>query len=187
MPVLNARTPRLPRLTLLLGALVFLSLMPAARADPANLNEQKIKAGLVYNFLKYTDWRSIKEDRKLRVCLYGDGGLNEYLRPLQGRTAQQYTIEVVSLHAGGDVSACNLLFVSQGEEGDLDRLLETVKGKNILTVSDINRFTHRGGMAELSMQDDQRIHLYINRGAAAAAGIKIQGRLLGLAEEGGAP
>jgi len=188
MQFLMRRLPGRKTRLLPLAAAFFLALMPAAaaKADSPGLNEQKVKAGLIYNFLKYTDWHARAGGSKtLQVCLYGHDPLNEYLLPLQGHTAQQYPIEVVSLDSLDRATACNLIFVSRAQEDNLDALLGAVRGAGILTVSDISRFSRRGGMIELSVQDDQRIHLYVNKAALSAAGLTLQGRILNLAEEPG--
>ena len=64
------------------------------------LNEQTIKAGLVYNFLKYTTWpgqdqKDGGDKRHLEVCLLGVSPTDSYLAPLAGQTAQQLVIDLV--------------------------------------------------------------------------------------------
>jgi hypothetical protein len=144
--------------------------------------EQKIKAGLVYNFLKFTSWPQSNEAVKkgqLRVCLYGDDPFDGYLYPLEGRTAQQYDIVIVRVRAIGEISNCSLVYIHRSQEAELRQILQFLSGKHVMTVSDINKFAEKGGMVELSMQD-RRIHLYINPGAASAAGIRIEDRMLKL-------
>ena len=164
------------------AALLLCLVRPAAAGD---LNEQKIKAGLIYNFLKYTEWKALGPDRKIEVCLFGNDALIDYLMPLQGRTAQQHPINIVRIGTLERVPACNLVFLSKTEEGMLAGVLDAAAGKGVLTISDIGSFTRRGGMAELSTQDDQRIHLLINKYAVQGAGLRIENRLLNLAEGAG--
>lgn len=169
-----------------LGLLLCLVLSTGqARAQALQLDEQKAKAGLVYNFLKYTQWNSeslpIKRER-LQVCLFGYGSMTEYIRQMEGRVAQQYGISIARKSAGDDVADCSLAFIHRSEDTNLDALISALKGKNILTVSDITGFTQRGGMVELATREDKRIHLYINTRLVNEEGLRIQSRLLNLAE-----
>lgn len=153
-------------------------------AQTLHLDEQKVKAGLVYNFLKYTEWNETKLARRkeLEVCLFGDSALNDYLFPMQGRTAQQYAIRIVEKKPGDDVSTCSVAFIHRNQEDNLDDILRLFEGSGTLTVSDIGYFVQQGGMIELSMRQDRRVHLYINQTAVAAANLNIQNRLLNLSE-----
>jgi hypothetical protein len=63
----------------------------------------------------------------------------------------------------------------------LPALLRFLKGKPVLTVSDIQKFALQGGMVEL-VREDQRVSLYVNKDAADAAGIQIAGNILKLAK-----
>jgi hypothetical protein len=148
------------------------------------LYEQKIKAGLLYNFLKYTNWPLTTISRSggsLRVCLLGNDPMDNYLYPLQGRTAQQYTITITRIDNVSGIDGCNLLFIHRSEEDSLSNILQLVKGRHILTISDIDEFAAQGGMVEFGMED-QRINLLINRRAVTAAGLNIQDRLVKLAK-----
>jgi len=161
-----------------------------ARAQSAGhfeMSEEKIKAGLIYNFLKYTTWpdsAGLNEKRSLQVCLFGGDPFSGYLAPLQGRTAQQYTIRINHIRTVHEDQECHVIFINRNQAQNLTEILGALKGSSVLTVSDMPRFAERGGMIELSMQKDKRIHLYINANAARNSGIVIQDRLMKLAEAG---
>jgi hypothetical protein len=154
-----------------------------ARADdkPLQLYEQKIKAGLVYNFLKYTTWPDAAAQGHLRVCLFGGDPFDGYLSPLEGRTAQQAVIDIAVIHQVEEMDSCNMVVIPRSQAQALPELLESAQGKHILTVSDISQFASHGGMVELSKQD-QKINLYINKGAIDRAGLGIQAQMLKLAK-----
>ncbi len=157
----------------------------AAGEAPVKLFEQKIQAGLIYNFLKFTTWPSSAiVANHLGVCLYGGDPFDGYLSPLKGRTAQQYVISIRETHAPDDLAGCNVVVIPEGRDADFSNLQPMLTAKNILTVSPIDRFADNGGIIEMSMQKDRRIHLYINTSAASAAGLSISSRLLSLAEQG---
>jgi hypothetical protein len=154
----------------------------AQDAGAPRLYEQKIKAGLVYNFLKFTVWPSRNaaiQSGRLRVCLYGEDPFDGYLYPLEGRTARQLSIMISRVRTPGEAAGCSLVYIHRSHEAELPRILAFLKGKSVMTVSDIEKFAEKGGMVELAMQD-RRIHLFINPQATQAAGIRIEDRMLKL-------
>ena len=163
------------------GAL--LRALPAG-AEAMHLDEQKIKAGLVYYYLKYTTWpprAAGGEGKYLSVCLYGGDAFGGALDPLEGRTAQQYTIHITHISSSAAIANCDLLYIDRSQESHLDVILAAAGHDNVLTMSDIANFARRGGMVGFSMQD-QRIHMAINKRAAEKSGIAIQPRMLRLAD-----
>ncbi len=167
----------------LFAALAFLRVLPAG-AEAMHLDEQKIKAGLVYNYLKYTTWPprgSGAEGKYLSVCLYGGDAFAGALDPLDGRTAQQYTIHITHLSSKAGIANCDLLYIDRSQEGQLGDILTAAAQDNVFTMSDIANFARRGGMVGFSMQD-QRIHMAINKRVAEKSGITIQPRMLRLGD-----
>jgi hypothetical protein len=148
------------------------------------LYEQKIKAGLVYNFLKYTVWPKdllSEQQDHLNVCLYGDDAFDGYLFPLEGRTAQKFIISILRIDRISEIDRCHLLFIPRSQEDSLSELLPILKNKPLLTVSDIKNFARKGGMVELAKENDY-INMYVNRKILNQAGLEIQDRFLKLAK-----
>ena len=177
------RTSPLRLLAAVMAVALLLRAVPVM-AQAVHLDEQKIRAGLVYNYLKYTTWPLREgggEAKYLSVCLYGGDAFGGALNPLEGRTAQQYTIHITRLSGSASVANCDLLYIDRSQEDRLDSILAQAQGRNVLTMSDIANFAKRGGMVGFSMQD-QRIHMAINKKAAEDSGIAIQPRMLRLGE-----
>jgi hypothetical protein len=179
------------------GLLALLFSLPAAAQEgdypqsreemskPVRLYEQKIKAGLVYNFLKYTTWpeSSLSDDKKnLRVCLYGGDPFDGYLYPIEGRTAQKHIITIQQVDKISAAQNCHLVFIHRAENASLPQILSALSNRAILTISDITNFTELGGMVEFTTQEDHRIHLYVNKKSIEKAGLTVQERLLKLTE-----
>jgi hypothetical protein len=160
-----------------------LPLSALAQIQPAStsltLYEPKLKAGLVYNFLKYTTWPQNPEGR-LEVCLYGGDSFNGYLYPLKGRTAQQYVISITSISSIPETAHCDFLFINKRASNAVPQILKFLQGKHVLTASDIPSFASQGGMIEFGMEN-QRISVNINQKAVNQAGLHIHDRLLKLA------
>jgi hypothetical protein len=164
-----------------------------ADEQPQPLYEQKIKAGLVYNLLKYTEWPQVsiapKADNKvaenpgitkLQICLFGDDPFDGYLSPLEGRTAQQATITIIHVTEVQQTEHCNAVIIHRNQAQQLNPLLQFLRGKNVLTISDIAKFAEQGGMVEMTRQDE-KIALHINKESVDLAKLIIDARMLKLA------
>lgn len=159
------------------------ALAASGQTNQLHLYEETIKAGLVYNFLKYTAWPEHSGDKRaLRVCLYGGAPLNGNLDLLQGKMAQQSTINILKINNVAEMASCNLVFINRNKQASLPEILRFLGGKPVLTISDMDQFADRGGMVEMTMED-QHVALYINKGALDHAGLNIQDRLLKLAKQ----
>ena len=175
-----------------------LSIDAYADEQPLQLYEQKIKAGLVYNLLKYTEWPNIsaaqhdkpaENSTKLQICLLGDDPFDGYLSPLEGRTAQQATITITHITQVQQTESCNAVIIHRNQAHQLHQLLQFLRGKNVLTISDIAQFAEQGGMIEMTRQDE-KIALHINKDSLDSAKLNIDARMLKLAtivsDKGGA-
>jgi hypothetical protein len=143
------------------------------------LSEQKIKAGLIYNFLKYTEWPSEKAAAPaspLVVCIFGAGDpLGGYLQPIEDRTVHQRVVKLQHISAVEEAAKCQMLFISEDTATQWPALHSFLAHKSVLTVGDFDGFSKMGGMIEfgteenririlLNMQavDESRLHIYDN-------------------------
>ena len=154
--------------------------------DSLRLAEQKIKAGLLYNFIKHTTWPSAGEKGggdslpPMTVCVYGDDGFADYLRPMDGRTVNQRKLVLRRIGTVPESARCDIVFVSEAEKGDWAELHRFLQVRQVLTVSDFAGFARSGGMIEFH-EKDKRIGAIFNLEAFDKAGLHISGSLLELA------
>ncbi len=166
--------------------LVVVFLFSASQAqskDSIRLYEQEIKAGLLYNFLKYTNWPSenlASESNVMSLCIFGEDPFSGYLQPMEGRSVNQRIIKIRNVNSLNALADCNMLFVNSEEESSWPKLREYLSGKNILTVSDISGFTSYGGMIEFT-RNDERVSIKLNQSAIKTTKLSVQDRLLKLA------
>jgi hypothetical protein len=164
-----------------------------ARAENLQLHEQEIKAALLYNFLKYTDWPpSAVSSSSITLCVFGSDPFQGYLQPMAGRSVNQRSIAIRQVSDAASAGGCNLLFVNADEQDAWPALHEALKGKSALTVSDFDTFVARGGMIQFGHRDNH-ISATLNMDAINAAGLHVEDRLLRLvtvlhpATQGGQP
>lgn len=165
-------------LTRLLLWLCLLAPLPAY-ADELTLHEPEIKAGLLYNFLKYTDWPAGRNQGMLVVCVFGSDPFEGYLKPMGGRTVNQREIALRTIHDAAEAKNCHLLFVNANEKDSWPQLQAALGGSSVLTVSDFDGFASSGGMIEFG-HEDNHISANLNIDAVTAASLHVQDRLLRL-------
>ncbi|HYD18854.1 MAG TPA: YfiR family protein [Patescibacteria group bacterium] len=165
--------------------LVFTCLLAGALAQPARgetlrLDENKIKAGLLYNFLKYTEWPGAGAGSGLSICLFGGDPFSGALAPLSGRTAQQQSIGIRYISRVEQLADCSAVVVHSSAAAAIPAITNFARSRNILTFSDIGGFASRGGMVEFARKDE-RVQVVVNGAAARAADLHIGARLLKVA------
>ncbi len=79
-----------------------------------------------------------------------------------------------------DLMNVEVTSVSTSEEGHLPEILRNLGQNSVLTVSDIDRFSLRGGVIEFRMVGN-RVRFDINREPAIAARLSISSKLLSVA------
>lgn len=171
---------RRTRTLLMISAVLFPNASSAKEA--VQLYEQEIKAGLLYNFLKYTTWpdaNKARQNSKISLCVFGSDPFSGYLVPMEGRSVNQRIINIIYIRAIEEISTCHMLFVNSGEKAKWLELSEYLADKNILTVSDIKGFAQYGGMIELSLKGSH-INVVLNQDAVESAHLSVQDRLLKL-------
>ena len=151
--------------------------MAAAAPDQA-----EIEAAFVYNFAKFVEWPAavFSDSAALQICVPVDNALAGKLGLLQGREAQGHVIRIRALNINGDVSGCHILFVSAADDGRGSKLLHSVGGQPVLTVSDAPSFAEQGGMIGLFVESNH-VQFAINRSIAEQAGLKLSARMLSMA------
>lgn len=168
---------------LVIFAALFIGIGPAGAA--VQLQEQKIKAGLLYNFVKYTSWPQssfAKPDDPFQICLLGGDSFEGALDPLQGRTAQKRSINILKIYEPDSLSRCHVAFIHRSQKENIVQILDAVRGQPVLLLSDIDDFSRIGGMVEFSNPTQKRIQLYLNKHDIESAGLFVGDPLLKLAQ-----
>jgi hypothetical protein len=147
--------------------------------------EYQLKAVFLFNFAQFVEWPAgafPSTETPLVIGILGSdpfgASLDEIVR---GETADGHPLVVRRYRGVEDVAGCHILFIGQMEKDDLRQVLDSLKGRPILTVGDTERFAGRGGMIRF-VTDRNRIRLRINLEVAAAANLKISSKLLRPAE-----
>ncbi len=148
-------------------------------------SEYQVKAVFLYNFSQFVEWPAAAfadAGAPFAICVLGSDPFGTHLdEVVKDEKAGGRPMVARRLASAGDSSGCHIVYVSASESANLARVLEDLEGRHVLTVSDMEAFTSRGGMVRL-YTDRSRIKLRIGLGAATAAGLSISSKLLRLAE-----
>ena len=79
-----------------------------------------------------------------------------------------------------DVDSCRILFISSSEENHLKEVLTALDKTRVLTVSDIPRFSERGGMIGFTLEGN-RVRFDVNLDRTQGAGLTLSSELLKVA------
>ena len=161
---------------------LFLLIPILAPSQELRAPEAQIKAAFLYNFTKYVEWPTNQIPRPESPWVIGVLGKDPFGSELDDLVKDRLVLgrEVVAARFSS-VSAikdCHILFISESERRNLDSILDTLRDRPILTVSDMPGFQARGMIALVRQQDT--LGLRFNLDAVKAAKLEISSRLLRL-------
>lgn len=142
------------------------------------------EARYLKKMLSFVEWPSAPESPmdNFRVCVAEDYRITFPLsEELRGITISGRKINVQMISTTESPRNCRVLFIGSPEPKLRAKLLESVKGTQVLTVGDDAGFLEAGGILEF-VQTENRIQFAVNLHAAKRAGLKIDSRLLALAQ-----
>ena len=167
-----------------LGLLWIFSALNGARGQTVS-HEYPLKAGFLLNFAQFTDWPANAfdpPDAPLVIGVLGDDPFGALLDDaVRDETLNGRRFAVQRYHRVADVNHCQILFISQSEIKRLDKIVESLKGKPILTVSDLDGSAQRGVCVQF-ITDNNKIRLRINIDALKEANLEMSSKLLRLSE-----
>jgi hypothetical protein len=146
--------------------------------------EYQVKAAFLYNFSQFIEWpaSALPGTQPLIIGVLGEDPFGAYLDELvRGERVSNHPLIVRRFHQVAEIRTCHILFISQSEANRLEQILTYLKGRNILTVGDIENFAGRGGMIRF-VTENNRIRFGINLAAARDANLTISSKLLRAAE-----
>lgn len=162
-----------------------------AFADPdADLDqgEYQTKAAFLFNFAKFVDWpphKFTQPDSPLIIGIVGSDPFGELLEEaVQDKRINDRTVMVRHIDDMEELRKCHILFVCRSEVTRLPKILWEVRGDNVLTVGETDKFISRGGIINFVMVGSA-VRFQIDNNAAKRAGLKISSKLQQLAVPSG--
>jgi YfiR/HmsC-like len=147
-------------------------------------SEYQVKAVYLFNFGRFVDWSSILPaagDDSFAVCVIGHDPFGRTLdSALAGELIEKRKVIARRISRPQDAATCQVLFISSSEDSRLKDILPLLDKVRVLTVSDMPRFSVRGGMIQFVLDKD-KIRFEVNLTNAERAGLNLSSELLKVA------
>jgi len=179
------------RSRLIVAVLLCLSVAGGANAQSsasAASAEYLIKAGFIYNFAQLVQWPSAafsQADSPIVIGILGTDPFGTSIdRVVENKKLDGHNLIVKRLRWSKDLrdlTECNILFISSSEKEHIADVINMVKWLPILTIGETPGFAARGGIINLTLEDN-KVRFEVNIGAAKQANLNISSRLLALAK-----
>jgi hypothetical protein len=162
--------------------LMYSSPLPAQKPGS---REYQLKAVFLFNFTQFVDWPSSSfgsEDSPLVIGVIGENPFGNFLeQTVSGENKNGHPVVVQYYQDEEEALSCHILFINTKEPKKHREVIAAMRGKNILTVSDVPDFTNQGGIVRF-FTNNNKIKLQINLDACRATDIVPSSKLLRLAE-----
>jgi hypothetical protein len=179
--------PRVSRRALLLSLILSSALVGFclyAQAQQPKANEFQVKAAYLYNFGRFVEWpdeNAPDKNEVFEICVLGADPFGPTLDATVAReTINGKSVAAKRISKPQDVDSCRVVFISSSEEGHLKEVLAALDKASVLTVSDIPRFSERGGMIGFILDGD-RVRFDVNLASAQDARLTLSSELLKVA------
>lgn len=147
----------------------------AAASEP--VSEQSVRAAMVFNFIKFTEWpEAANGDSEIVICTSsGDPAQIAAMVALNDRRVRGKRLAVVAFDRHID---CDVIYVDSRQRWNDIR--ESRRGGHAMTMGGHAGFAANGGMVEILLQDGKP-RFDINLPEAKRAGLRFYPQLLQLA------
>lgn len=157
---------------------------PCLRAQGSKPTDYDVKAAYLYNFGHFVEWpasvAAAKND-SFTVCVLGQDPFGPILDgTLAGETIANRKVAAKRISTPQESGSCQILFMSSAEDGQLKQIIEALNKQAILTVSDMPRFSQRGGMIQFVLEGN-KVRFEVNVTAVQQAGLNLSSDLLKVA------
>jgi hypothetical protein len=141
----------------------------------------QVEAVFLFNFSQFVEWPPQAFPEAGSPIVIGVLGSDPFGATLdevvRGEVVKGRPLVVRRFQHLEDLTDCQILFISRSERARLQPILEKLKGRSILTVSDLEEFAGEGGVICFVLLDN-KIRLRVNLEAAKAVGLTLSSKLL---------
>jgi hypothetical protein len=169
---------------LLLLSVLFFFQTAEASGDQIMGPEYDVKIGFIYNFANFVTWPAAafeKEADTLNFCFASDQPSGEVFFKLDGKTIKGRKIKVAAYPDITCLEKSHIMFFPTQNKMFIQHILDLVKGKRVLTIGEVEGFTHMGGIINFFVENN-RLRFKVNIDAARREGLKMSAQLLNSAQ-----
>jgi hypothetical protein len=166
---------------LFLGACAWLLLSSYRMVEP-DINA-KVKVLFLYQISKYVMWPTEPSPNGFTIGLYGEypelfSELNK-LAAEKKRGDQPYVI--IQYKQLSEIKSCHVLYLTPERDGDISKVLEKLKGKNTLLVTDKDGMIKKGACINFFYEDNKQ-RFEVSNENVKQQGLKISTKLSSIAK-----
>lgn len=155
----------------------------ASTSASAATKENAVKAGFIYNFTKFVTWpANAPASKNFHLCIIEHDRLDGSLEALYGKLVGSKPLILRRDMDTEEVTSCHMVFITEDNKHSVEDILKKFEGLPVVTVSDSQNFTRRGGMIGL-IRDGNRVGFVVNMEPVNAVGLHISVQLLKLAKD----
>ena len=162
---------------------IFLPSGLSAEVKQISATASDLKAAYIFNFVRFTDWPTLrdKSDGSLHLNVLNDQKVYDTLYLLsQEESGKEMGLEVQSCLEEKCLKQSSIIFIGKADGIEYKKLLRSLNGSAVLTISDIPGFSRNGGMIEIT-QDGNRMTFTINLDTVKKSDLYVSAQLLQLA------
>jgi hypothetical protein len=167
---------------ILIACLALAATVEGESATTSRADEYRVKAAFLYNIARFVDWPSAAfadGGAPVVVCVLGVDPFGTALDDaLQGRTVKGRPVTIRRSH--DLATGCHVVFITFSEHKRVEDIIDRLGSTPVLSISEVDRFTQRGGIIGLTMEGAY-VRFDINATAADRARLTMSARLLALA------
>jgi hypothetical protein len=181
---LRAVYGRVPCCGMALAALLSLASPIPTRAQVSPSVEYQVKAAFLLNFAKFVEWPSDtfqSEKAPIILCVFRHDPFGSTLDEIiRGKTINNREVAARRINELQDLKACQMVFVSTGEDQRLSEVLNSLRGASALVVGEGEDFAEHGGGIQFFLEDN-KLRFAVNLDAVQKARLSVSSKLLALA------
>lgn len=157
--------------------------IPALQAQSSTPTDYDVKAAYLFNFGRFVEWpaHTLSDGTAFTFCILGRDPFGANLDRLLAReTIDGKNIAVKRILTAHEASGCQVLFMGAEQESHVSKVIEELDKEAVLTVSDVPKFSDRGGMIQF-VTEGNRVRFSVNLSATQRAGLTLSSDLLKVA------
>jgi YfiR/HmsC-like len=158
--------------------------VPITHAQSHKPTDYEVKAAYLYNFGRFVEWPAkvtTTGTDSFTICILGEDPFGPALDvTLAGEMIGNQKVAARRISSPRESVDCRILFISSSEVSRLNKIIDALDNRAVLTVSDIPQFSQHRGMIQLVLQEN-RIRFEVNLTATQHAGLTLSSELLKLA------
>jgi hypothetical protein len=157
---------------------------PGTNGQSVRASEYDVKAAYLFNFSRFVEWppkTAETANDSFAICVLGRDPFGPALNATIARESiAGKNVVAKQILSPQDAEHCRVLFISASEDRRLKQIFEVLGTASILTVSDLPRFTERGGMVQFVLAEN-RVRFEVNSAITERAGLTLSSELLKVA------